>query len=434
MNDRLLLRLTALAAISVGLALGQQQGGGAGGTGTGGTGAGGTGTGTGAGGIGTGAGGRTLPTIPSTTTTQPNNFPDVPRPIFISGKVMLSEGGPPPEPVAIERVCGGRVFPEGFTDLKGRFSFELGRNLGGFVDASMSSGSEGGFGGGGSSRSNPLTTGSTGSSSTIGMTDRKLFGCELRAALPGFRSDSVNLSNRRSMDNPDVGIIILKRLANVEGLTISATTYAAPKDSKKAYDKARELLKKNKMDEAKAQFEKAVEGYPKYAVAWFELGRIHEIQGKSEEANKAYNEALKADSKLIMPYERLAALAIREQKWQDAADISERMIRLNPVDFPSAFFYNALANLNLKNLDVAEKTATELLKLDPQHRVPKGEHLMAVILAQKQDFPGAAQHFKAFLQFAAPGSDVELAKKQLAEVEKTLGASNEAKNDGKKEQ
>jgi hypothetical protein len=70
-----------------------------------------------------------------------------------------------------------------------------------------------------------------------GVRERDLFSCELRASLPGFRSDVVSLANRRFMDNPEVGTIVLHRLGNVEGLTISATTMAAPKDAKKAYDK-----------------------------------------------------------------------------------------------------------------------------------------------------------------------------------------------------
>src|SRR5205809_80391 len=68
-----------------------------------------------------------------------------------------------------------------------------------------------------------------------GFSERDLMGCEIRAALPGFRSDVVNLSGRRAFDNPDVGTIVLHRLANVEGVTISAVSLQAPKDAKKAY-------------------------------------------------------------------------------------------------------------------------------------------------------------------------------------------------------
>ena len=43
------------------------------------------------------------------------------------------------EPATIERICGGgNARPEGYTDSKGRFSIELGRNMGVMQDASVS--------------------------------------------------------------------------------------------------------------------------------------------------------------------------------------------------------------------------------------------------------------------------------------------------------
>ena len=57
--------------------------------------------------------------------------------------------------------------------------------------------------------------------------------------------------------------------------TVSATTLAAPKNAKKAFQKGLELVKKKKLDEAQASFQQAVQTYPKYAGAWFEFGLSH---------------------------------------------------------------------------------------------------------------------------------------------------------------
>ncbi|MCX6634869.1 MAG: hypothetical protein NT090_07275, partial [Acidobacteria bacterium] len=156
-------------------------------------------------------------------------IPEMRRPIFLSGKVVLDDGTPPPDSVVIERVCNGIARPEAYTDSKGRFSFQLGQNMNVMPDASVGSSADSGVFGG-SSR--------TQAGGGSGLSERDLMGCELRANLPGFRSEVVNLAGRRVMDNPDVGTIILKRLANVEGMTISATTALAPKDARKSFDKA----------------------------------------------------------------------------------------------------------------------------------------------------------------------------------------------------
>ncbi|HYP13110.1 MAG TPA: tetratricopeptide repeat protein, partial [Bryobacteraceae bacterium] len=205
---------------------------------------------------------------------------------MLSGKVMLDSGTPPPDPVVIERVCGGHVKPEGYTDSKGRFSFQLGQNSALMADASVGS--------------DPSDFSRSGMDSfgrnNRGVSERDLVGCEIRASLAGFRSTVVPLAGRRSLDNPDIGTLVLQRLAKVDGFTFSATTGMAPKDAVKAYDKGRNAVKKKKNEEAELSLRKAVEIYPKYALAWYELGTVLLQQSKVDDARNAFNEAIKADS------------------------------------------------------------------------------------------------------------------------------------------
>ncbi len=375
-------------------------------------------------------GGRT-PTIPTPTPTptprqpQPEpdftrerqTFPEMQRPIFLSGKVVLEDGTPPPDPVVIERVCNGQPRPEAYTDSKGRFSFQLGQNTSLIADASVNTAAD--F---------PADSRSGGSSSSpFGrmrtFSERDLIGCELRASLPGYRSDVVPLAGRRLMDNPDVGTIVLRRLGHVEGTTISATTLAAPKDARKAYEKGREAARKKKFDEALKHFQKAVQLYPQYAAAWYELGFIHQQQNRKEQAREAYAKSLEADAKYTKPYLQLALLAAQDRNWQEVADTTDRLLRLDAFDYPQAYFFNSVANFNLRKLDAAERSVREGLKLDTQNRIPKMKHLLGVILANKQDYVGAAEQLRAYLPHAANEQEAELVRKQLAEVERFAGLS-----------
>jgi len=121
----------------------------------------------------------------------PNNrFPNMERqPMFFSGKVMMEDGTPPPESVVIERVCNGNPRPEAYTSGKGHFSFQLGQNQGMMQDASVGSAADGGFGGGGFGGQQQQRGGGTMMGNNNGLSQRDLMGCELRASLPGFRSD-----------------------------------------------------------------------------------------------------------------------------------------------------------------------------------------------------------------------------------------------------
>jgi tetratricopeptide (TPR) repeat protein len=353
-------------------------------------------------------------------------FPDMQqnRPIFLSGKVMMDDGTPPPEQVVIERVCNGIVRPEGYTDSKGRFSFQLGQNQHMMGDASIGSdamnGPMGMPGRGGS-----MMGGGFGGSGR-GISERDLMGCEIRANLAGFRSQVVNLSGRRAMDNPDLGTIVLQRLAKVEGFTFSATSAYAPKNAKKAYEKGVKAKNKKKWADAEENLQKAVTEYDKYAAAWYELGAVYQQQSKIDQAREAYLSSIKADEKYVTPYAQLARLSGVEKKWQETADYAARVVRLNPYFSPEIYYLNAIAHLNMNKLDAAEENAREAVKMDPDGRNPRLNHLLGIVLAQKAVYPEAAENMRAFLKRVPEGPEAETVKKQLAEIERLMGGSTTA--------
>jgi tetratricopeptide (TPR) repeat protein len=298
---------------------------------------------------------------------------------------------------------------EARSDRKGRFSFQLG---GGTEFQDASSDGQDGFGGRG-------LGGYQGPARSSGSTfrDNNLINCELRASLPGYRSDSYSLASIHYMDNPDIGTMILHPIAHVEGMTVSATTALASKDARKAYEKGLQAAAKKNPDEAQKNFEAAVALYPKYAAAWFALGQIDEQRDHTEEARKAYGQSIAADSKYVPPYERLSFLALKESKWQDLADMTDRMLRLNPYDYPSAYYLSGVANLQLKHLDAAEKNAREAIRLDPLKKNARAYYVLGLILAQKQQFTASAESLRTFLDADPRASDADFVRKQLSQVE-----------------
>jgi len=398
------------AAVLLGTAFGQGRGGGAT------TGTGNPGTVTGTPGTGTGSpttvGRPTTPNNPSTTQPTPNV--SIPQPIFLSGRVMMEDGTPPSEPLVIETVCNGVGHSEGYTDAKGYFAIELGANRGVIQDASEFS----------VSSNNPSLTGMQGAgNSTFGRSvetpDRKYMGCDLQAKAAGFRSQAVPLAGRRPMDDPNIGTILLHRLGGQEeALTVSAVSLAAPKDAKKAYDKGMDALKKKKFADAQTNFEKAVELYPKYALAWYELGRLRAAQDQADIARGSFDQAIKADPKFVLPYLSISLLEVQARRWQQVADVTDKTVQLDPFTYPQAYFFNSVANFNLRNLPAAEKSALQAERLDTRHQFPKVNHLLGLIMADRKDWAGAAQHFKEYLKLAPKAPDADAVRAQLAQIEK----------------
>ena len=238
--------------------------------------------------------------------------------------MVLSDGTPLTDRAKIERVCNGVAIVETETDKKGRFSFQVGHSLE-LPDASVGSD----INGRGSPFGSPSRTGGTCPAAWVGA-DQRLLGASCGRRWLAFRSDVVQLDTLHYMDDPNIGTIILHRLAKVDGLTISVVSALAPKDARKAYEKGREAEAKNKLDDAQKNFEKAVSVYPQYSAAWFELGRIDERGNQIDEARKAYQQAIVAEPKFILPREQLSWLALREAKWPELVDLTDQWLLLDP--------------------------------------------------------------------------------------------------------
>jgi len=359
-----------------------------------------------------------LPTTPNTTTpATPTQTPTIQQPIYISGRVVMEDGQPAGQQVTIETVCNGVGHAEGYVDSRGYFSIELGKRNGVLQDASESN-TFGSFGsmGSGSGSSSPFDNGTM-------ATERKYMGCDLQAKLVGYRSQTVSLTGRRPLDNPDVGTLLLHRMgAAEEGQTISAVSLGAPKDARKAYDKGMDALKKHKFADAQANFEKAVEIYPKFASVWYELGMLQAGQGRMDMARKYFDLSVQNDPKFVKPYLQIASLELQASRWPALSEVTEKLIKLDPFDYPQVYYYHSVANYNLQRFPEAEKSALEAERLDTRHAIPGVSHLLGLILVLKKDYSGAAEHLKAYLKMDPTASDAPKVRSQLADIEKITAA------------
>ena len=305
-----------------------------------------------------------------------------PRTVFVSGKVLLQGGGAAPQ-VLIERICSGMVRREGYTNSKGTFQFELGRNS---AERDASQGD-----------SDRMVANKLARSTPAGGSEIRFDDCELRASLPGFVSSLVPMRVEGDASLVEVGTIVLKKMGNVEGSVVSVTTMAVPKDAREAFDRGRKEGTEKKFDEAVKDLNKAVTIYPQYAAAWSLMAEIHRLQNQFEPARKEYAQALAADPKFVSPYFGLAAMAVVENKWTEAAQLTDQLIQLNSFAYPMAYFFNAAANLNLGKLDEAERSARKFQEMDKSHSRPDIALLLANILTGKHQYAEAAQLYRDYL-------------------------------------
>jgi len=335
------------------------------------------------------------------------------RVFYFSGEVKLDDGSAPPEPVAINRVCNGQSRFETSTDAKGHFSFR--------VSAGGSDGVQGDATqiGGPPTALMRATTGSTLETMPV---IAALRDCELQAVLAGYRSELMSIAVKSRTDDGRLGVITMHPLSRATSLTVSATTLQAPPNARKTYDKGIDALAKEKWQAAGEEFTKAVATYPRYAIAWYQLGLLRQTGNDAAGAIDAWKHALASDPRYIRPYESLTMLADRKQDWVSSAFYSQAWIQLDPGDVPAAYLYNAIANARLNRTDAAERAAREGLRIDKDHKVPRLNVVIALILMGKNQTAEAVAHFREYLELAPNAPDAAGVRQQLRQLEADASA------------
>ena len=349
--------------------------------------------------------GNTRGTTRPRRTTRPMDRPR--GPMFVSGQVLMDTNQPVPEPVSVELSCGLRPLQVIHTDLGGYFTFNLGGGMQSNFDFSASNESPASFGG--SRRQfGGAQAGFAGS----------LRGCELQISVAGFHPINRIISEHTDMGRVDVGTLRLQRVAEAQGSAISMTSMLVPEDARKEYDRAVKDLQDNKTKSARERLEKAIDKYDQYAAAHFQLGRIHLQEGDREKAVGSLQQAIALDDQYVPPYMELAVMQVQDQQWQAAVDTTSKVLSLDR-SLGYASFLNAIGNFNLQRLDEAEQSALDAERW-PHENIPQVHALLADILLQKEQYVGAVEHMRAYLEESPDGKFAEQIKENLAQLEPYL--------------
>jgi tetratricopeptide (TPR) repeat protein len=179
--------------------------------------------------------------------------------------------------------------------------------------------------------------------------------------------------------------------------------------------------------------EKAVGIYPRYTIAWFELGNVLEKEKQKEEARTAFAKATAIDSRFLPPYLSLASMAFAEGDWPALLALSNHILDLDPLthvavtgfivdtdplNSADAYFYNAAANFQLNRVEEAEKSALKAEQIALPAHFPQVHLLLAQIFARKNDYAIAIRELRTYLELAPNASNADHVRAYLANLEK----------------
>jgi lipoprotein NlpI len=327
--------------------------------------------------------------------------------ISLSGRVILADGTPPPETAQIETICGGLRRTQGKTKSDGTFHVALG----GDPTASISSARDVapvGIGTDSFGRSAP------GNMDSLGHVD--LTSCEVRAVLPGYTSSVIQLGRRSAFESPEIGNLVLTPYGKDGDPTVSATTLKAPKEAQKAYEKGLKEARgeKPKWDRAGKELSKAVELYPQFAEAWYELGEVRLRQEDVAKAKEAFQHAIETDANFQKPYAPLSLIELKQGNREESARLADKAVSLNP-GLTEAHFYAAMAHFMLGHIDRAGEAGLMVVKQGGEAHYPRVLVILGDYFAQKEDFTASAKHYQQYVELEPKSPMAEQARQRLEE-------------------
>src|SRR5262249_27520504 len=101
--------------------------------------------------------------------------------------------------------------------------------------------------------------------------------------------------------------------------------------------------------------------------------------------------------------------------------LTDHILESDPLNYPTAYFYNSVANYKLKKFDDAEKTALKAVRLDVQNRIPQLHLLLAEIFSRKNDYANTVSEMRTYLKVAPKEKNGDQVKEQIASFENLQG-------------
>ena len=167
------------------------------------------------------------------------------------------------------------------------------------------------------------------------------------------------------------------RLAVILGvlvtLLLAGHGHAAVTEAVKRNNVGADLLKQNRLEEAIAEFQRAVEVDPSYVAAHFNLAYAYERAQRLDEAIAQYKKALQLDPNNVFGLNNLGVLYTSKAQYDEAIKVLEQAARIEPSNTTVS-----------KNLENARKNKSIL-----QEREARIAEARKEVAARPQD-PGAA--------------------------------------------
>ncbi|HUA87541.1 MAG TPA: VWA domain-containing protein [Bryobacteraceae bacterium] len=281
--------------------------------------------------------------------------------VFLHGRVVTDDGSAPGRLVTIEKLCTDHIgsIPVASTNAKGEFTFHIIVEDVELVSFNRS--------------------------------------CVLRAALKGYQSTTIDFSDWKAFQDPNLPpITLIKRSTNP---TVDVFNNSrVPARAVNQWLKAGKAADANRWTEAERELRAAVLAAPKFAQGWYALGAVLKNEHQLDGARQAEQRAVELNPKLELAYLLLARFDIEAQDWAGARQAADTLVQLDSRHrYPEADIDQAIARFQLQDAEGAQASIEDAIRLDRRHDFPRAEYILGMILEARRQTDAAREHMRRYL-------------------------------------
>ncbi|MGI9102156.1 MAG: tetratricopeptide repeat protein [Terriglobales bacterium] len=206
--------------------------------------------------------------------------------------------------------------------------------------------------------------------------------------------------------------------------TVSVRQMKVPDKARKAFEKADEAFRKQKIADARAHLDKALEIFPHYAAAHTLRGILSLTDNHIEDARKELEEAVQDDGSYAMASIALGATYNLLSRFDDALRVLERGVALSPSSW-QAYFEMSKSLLAKGQFTAALRQVNRAAELAPQTYA--AIHVVrAHALLGLKDYTAAVSELEQYLGSNPQGPDSAQARQTLDQVRAFMAANHQA--------
>jgi Tfp pilus assembly protein PilF len=187
-----------------------------------------------------------------------------------------------------------------------------------------------------------------------------------------------------------------------------------PKAARKAFERGTDRAEKGKTDEAIKAFQEALKHCPDYFDAMNDLAVQYIKLGRYEEATDQIEQAIKLSPNSPLPHLNLGILLNEQKRYREASEALHEAIKLD-FNNPLAHYHLGLASFNLSDF-MGAQLEFEITVEAAAKKIPLSRLYLADIYKRQGRTVDAVKQIESFLHETPDNPYTEAARKELAQL------------------